>query len=108
MLSGTSGFRESKWARELTTCSGNGRLLAAHLYLQKRTRTTVAHSRPEPGRIVVDFAADGTPLGLEFVAPSKVSLTAVNKVLQASGQAVASADDLWPILHRNGRATSAA
>jgi hypothetical protein len=95
-------------SRELTTTYRDGRLLAAYLHLQKRSGTPVSRSKREPNGVVVDFSADGEPLGLEFIAPSKLSLAGVNDILQAVGQAAASADELWPILRKQATETSAA
>ena len=47
--------------------------------------TSVRTSEPEPG-LVVDYAADARPIGLEITAPSKVTLEAINRVLVPLGQ----------------------
>jgi hypothetical protein len=89
-------------ARDLQMTFRDGRLMAAYFHLQRKPGATVAHSKREPDGMVVDFAADGIAIGIEFVAPSKVSLRSVNQVLQSIGQAAASTEELWPILRIQG------
>lgn len=80
----------------------DGRLMAGYLYFQKGPHTTVARTKREPDGMNVDFAADGTPLGIEFIAPSKITMERVNTLLQALGQSPASLDELWPMLGPKG------
>ena len=76
----------------------HGRPIAAYYYLpreanQKSTRTR----RVEPG-LVIDFTAEGQPIGIEITAPAKVSLSALNAVLHELGHVLASEADLAPVL----------
>jgi uncharacterized protein YuzE len=76
----------------------HGRPIAAYYYLprdgsQKSARTR----RVEPG-LVIDFTAEGQPIGIEITAPAKVSLAALNAVLKDLGQAPATEADLAPVL----------
>jgi hypothetical protein len=89
-------------ARDLEMTFRDGRLMAAYFHLQSRNVTEVARSKRAADGMVVDFAADNTPMGIEFVAPSKVSLGSVNQLLVSIGQSPASADELWPILRPLG------
>ena len=76
----------------------HGRALAAYYYLPRTTDQKSARSRRvEPG-LVIDFTADGQAIGIEITAPAKVSLAALNAVLQELGQAPASEADLAPVL----------
>ena len=64
-----------------------GRPFAAYLYLsrptsEKSTRTEAAAD----GLLVVDFAADGRPIGVEITAPGSVTLERVNETLRRLGQ----------------------
>jgi uncharacterized protein YuzE len=95
-------------ARDLQVTFRNGRLMAAYLHLQKRDGLTVAHSRRTGDGMIVDLAPDGTAIGIEFVAPSKVSLSGINQLLQSVGQTTASADELWPLVRAPGISTPAA
>jgi hypothetical protein len=76
----------------------HGRPIAAYYYLPREAnQRSVRSRRVEPG-LVIDFAAEGQPIGIEITTPSKVSLAALNDVLQDLGQAPASSTDLAPVL----------
>jgi hypothetical protein len=53
--------------------------------------------RVEPG-LIIDFTADGQAIGIEITAPAKVSVAALNAVLEGLGHAPASQADLAPLL----------
>jgi len=76
----------------------HGRAIAAYYYLprtgsQKSTRTR----RVEPG-LIIDFTTEGQPIGIEITTPAKVSLAALNAVLQELGYPSATHADLAPVL----------
>ena len=76
----------------------HGRPIAAYYYLPRGTNQQSARTRRvEPG-LVIDFTADGQAIGIEITAPAKVSLVALNTVLQELEQAPASQADLAPVL----------
>jgi hypothetical protein len=50
-----------------------------------------------PG-LVVDFAASGSPLGIEITAPSVVTLEDVNQVLASLSLPPASWDEVKPLM----------
>lgn len=76
----------------------HGRPIAAYYYLPRGTNQKSARTRRvEPG-LVIDFTADGQAIGIEITAPAKVSLVALNTVLQELEQAPASQADLAPVL----------
>ena len=84
-------------SRYLEVTFRNGKPVAAYLYLPRRpgdrsTRT----ERPEPG-LVVDFTADGRPMGIEITAPTRVSLEGVNRVLARLGQDPIAHGELAPL-----------
>jgi len=71
-----------------------GRPLAAYYYLPRRPgQKSYRTRRVEPG-LVIDFARDGKPIGIEITAPSKLSLAALNGVLRELGVPLATRDDL--------------
>lgn len=75
----------------------HGRPLAAYYYLPRRPRQKSARSRRvEPG-LIVDFTADGQPLGIEITAPSLLTVAALNRVLRKLGCAPVRRADLAPI-----------
>jgi hypothetical protein len=76
----------------------HGRPMAAYYYLPRiASERSVRSRRVEPG-LVVDFAVDGRAIGVEITSPSKVSLAALNAVLQELGQTPANAADLAPVI----------
>jgi len=76
----------------------HGRPIAAYYYLPRGTDQKSARTRRvEPG-LVIDFTAEGQPIGIEITAPAKVSLAALNAVLKELGQAPATEADLAPVL----------
>jgi uncharacterized protein YuzE len=82
--------------------------MAAYLYFNPDPKTTVSRTRREADGMLVDFNEAGTAVGIEFIAPSKVSLTAINALLNSLGQAAASADELWPLVGGASRNTKVA
>ena len=74
-----------------------GRPLAAYLYLPRHTGDKVARTdKAEPG-LLVDFASDGRPIGVEITSPRQVTLGSVNRVLASLRQDLATPDDLAPL-----------
>jgi hypothetical protein len=62
-----------------------GRALAAYYYLpRKREDRSYRTRRAAPG-LLVDYARDGRPLGIEITAPAKVSLAGINRLLKELG-----------------------
>jgi uncharacterized protein YuzE len=75
----------------------HGRPLAAYLYLprdpgDKSHRTSMA----DPG-LVVDYNKDGKPIGIELTAPTKVTLSILNRVLNELGVPPLHDADLEPL-----------
>ena len=58
-----------------------------------RTRTR----RVEPG-FVIDYTSEGQAIGIEITAPSLLSLSALNRLLEELGQAPATEADLAPLI----------
>ncbi len=60
----------------------HGRAIASYLYLQRASEDrSVRSRRVEPG-LVIDFAANGRPIGIEITSPDKLSLAVINGVLE--------------------------
>jgi hypothetical protein len=90
--------------RFLEVSSHNGKLVAGYLTFGRRPDdVSVRTMNPEPG-LVVDYAADGRPIGLEVTAPSRVTLESINRVLVALGQPPATAAELGLLLAPRGSA----
>jgi hypothetical protein len=76
----------------------HGRPLAAYYYLPRRPgQKSHRTRRVEPG-LVIDFARDGQPIGVEITAPSKLSLAALNRVMRELGAPRVTRNDLAPVL----------
>jgi hypothetical protein len=73
-----------------------GKPLAAYLYLDRRPADKAATTQRR-GELVVDFSADGRPIGIEFTSISAVDLSAVNRVLEEAHHAALTARDLAPL-----------
>lgn len=75
----------------------HGRPLAAYYYLPRRpTDKSYRTRRVEPG-LVIDFARNGKPIGIEIVAPDQLTLPAFNRVLRELGFAPLKRADLAPL-----------
>jgi len=76
----------------------HGRPMAAYYYLPRRTKDKSYRTRRvEPG-LVIDFARDGRPIGIEIVAPDKLTLIAFNRVLRKLGFSPLKRADLAPLM----------
>ena len=75
-----------------------GRPIAAYYYLPRRPgQKSYRTRRAEPG-MVIDFSRGGQPIGIEITAPSKASLSAINRVLRELGLPPIRREDLAPML----------
>ena len=75
----------------------HGRAIAAYFYLPRRAGDrSYRTSQPVRG-LVVDFTRNGKPIGIEITAPTKVSLTVLNRVLRELGFSPLSRADLSPL-----------
>jgi len=76
----------------------HGRPLAAYYYLPRRPKDKSYRTKQvEPG-LVIDFARDGRPIGIEIVAPDKLTLAAFNRVLRELGFRPLKRADLAPLV----------
>lgn len=75
----------------------HGRPIAGYYYLPRRPKDKSYRTRRvEPG-LVIDFARDGKPIGIEILAPEKLTLAALNKVLRELGLTPLKRADLIPL-----------
>ncbi len=75
----------------------HGRPLAAYYYLARLPAGTSHRTEPAAHGILVDYRADGTPIGLEITAPTVVTVADINNVLQRLGYPPIGAEDLAPL-----------
>jgi hypothetical protein len=59
----------------------HGRPLAAYLYLPRQEGDVSVRTRKVAPGIVVDYADDDRPIGIEITSPRQVSAEALNSVL---------------------------
>lgn len=75
----------------------HGRPLAAYLYLPQRpTDKSYRTTRAAPG-LLIDFNRSGKPIGIEITAPTKLSVTALTRVLRRLRLPTVTRADLAPL-----------
>lgn len=75
-----------------------GRAIAAYFYLPRREEGKSVRTERVGGGLLVDFAADGRPIGIEISSPSRFDMTSLNDVLGRLGQAPVRPEDLSPLV----------
>lgn len=74
--------------------------MAAYLRLPRKKGDWATRSQEYGNGLVVDFAEDDRPIGIEITAPSAVSLQVINDLLRELGQSEVTEDDLAPLTGR--------
>lgn len=74
-----------------------GRPLAAYYYLPRQDGDKAARTKQAGEGLLVDFAADGRPIGIEITSPSQLDLAALNEILTRLGQETARDEDIAPL-----------
>ena len=75
-----------------------GKPLAAYIHLPgPADARSIRCTQPGPG-LVVDYAADGHPIGIEIYEPSCVTIAQINELLAGLGFPQMPAEDLAPAL----------
>jgi len=75
----------------------HGRPIAGYYYLPRSAKDKSQRTkRIEPG-LVIDFTRGGKPIGIEILAPGKITLAVLNKVLRDLGLHPAKRADLAPL-----------
>jgi len=75
----------------------HGRPIAAYLYLPRASRDRSRRSTRVAKGLVIDFTQRGKPIGIEITAPSKVTVTGVNRLLKELGFPPVKQADLAPL-----------
>jgi uncharacterized protein YuzE len=84
--------------RYLEVTFRRGRPIAAHYYLSRQPgEKSVRTRRAQPG-MLVDFSRAGRPIGIEITAPSKMALSALNRLLRDLGFSAVTRNELAPVL----------
>lgn len=74
-----------------------GKPFVAYLYLPRSRRAKAVRTVEEADGILVDYAKDGTPMGLEITAPARADTTSVNRVLRRIGASPVRPKELAPL-----------
>ena len=74
-----------------------GRPFAAYIYLRRRPGQKSARTERVSSEVLIDYAADGTPLGIEVVSPGHVSLAEINEAFERLGLELPEPRDLEPL-----------
>jgi hypothetical protein len=83
--------------RYLEVTFRKGKPFAAYLYLPRRPGTKSAWTAEGAPGILVDYAVNGEPIGLEITAPAQVTVEAINAVLERVGLAHVAPEELAPL-----------
>ena len=75
----------------------HGKPFAGYLHLPRRQGDRAARSRKAGAALVVDYADDGRPIGVEIVSPSTVSADEINRLLAELNQQALTAAELAPL-----------
>lgn len=76
----------------------HGRPLAAYYYLPRRDGDRSTRTECVAEGLVVDFAGDDRPIGIEITAPSRLVLSELNQLLAKLGQSQVAREDLAPLV----------
>lgn len=74
-----------------------GRPFAAYIYLQAGPGQKSARTERVSPEVVIDYSADGTPLGIEIISPGHVSLEEINEAFDRIGVTRPEPSDLEPL-----------
>jgi len=80
---------------EVTFRKGNP--MAAYLYLPRHSGDRAVRTAKAARGMLVDYATDGRPIGIEFTSTTHIRLANVNAVLSAAHESPATPGDLAPL-----------
>ena len=84
--------------RYLEVTFRRGKPLAAYLYLPRRPGAKSARTEKLADGLLVDYAADGNPIGLEIVDPGHATVARINDALNDLGLAPVDSAELAPLV----------
>lgn len=84
--------------RYLEVTYRRGKPIAGYLHLPRPNGVKSARTEEVAPGLLVDFSADGAPLGLEVTAPRKVTLQDINRALTHWGLEPATFEEVAPLL----------
>jgi uncharacterized protein YuzE len=74
-----------------------GRPLAAYLYLPRAPGDKSDHVEQAGSGLLVDYTADGKPIGIEITAPAQVGIAELNRVLADLHAPAVTSQDIAPL-----------
>ena len=74
-----------------------GRPLAAYLYLPRTPGDKSDHVEQAGAGLLVDYTADGKPIGIEITAPAQVDVAELNQVLVHLHVPAVTNEDIAPL-----------
>ena len=74
-----------------------GHAVAAYFYLARSSGQKSVRTQQVSGGLIIDFAANGKPIGIEITAPEQLTLATLNRVLKELGCAPVRRADLAPL-----------
>ena len=74
-----------------------GRPLAAYLYLPRTPGDKSDHVEQAGAGLLVDYTADGKPIGIEITAPAQVDVAELNQVLVHLHAPAVTNEDIAPL-----------
>jgi uncharacterized protein YuzE len=74
-----------------------GRPLAAYLYLPRTPGDKSDHVEQAGAGLLVDYTADGKPIGIEITAPAQVDVAELNQVLVHLHASAVTNEDIAPL-----------
>lgn len=83
--------------RYLEVTFRRGRVLAAYLYLPRPSDAKSVRTEKQGDGILVDYMANGDPMGIEILAPARITADALNEILERLGQPPISDDEFAPL-----------
>ncbi len=83
--------------RYLEVTFRKGKPLAAYLYLPRRVGVKSVRTEQVAPGLLVDYAVDHEPIGLEITAPDQVTVEEINAVLERLGLAAMGPEELAPL-----------
>jgi uncharacterized protein YuzE len=75
-----------------------GRPIAGYVYLPRRAGQKSYRTEQAAAGLLIDYSRSGKAIGVEIVAPQRISVTSLNRVLRRLGQPPFRREDLAPLL----------
>lgn len=84
--------------RSLEVTYRKGRPVAAYFWLPRQEGDTAARTEQRQSGLVVDFAADGRPLGIEITSPATITAAEIAELLNELHEPPLDAAELQPLI----------